>query len=219
MDDLSKKSEDNRALWQAFQEGDKNKEEGNRLWQVFTKANALDSQLIFEQVVTHHYKPMLSYGTKLTKDTDFVKDCIQDVLLNIWQKRQTLTEVKSPRFYLLRSLRNQILKETNKHKWLKQAEEVDDGYTLEVEFAIEQHIIAQETTTENQLKIKALLAKISKRQREAIYLRFYQDLEYTEIAEIMSVTTHSVVNLIYEAVKQLRQNWVFVPAFLSLLFN
>ena len=109
----------------------------------------------------------------------------------------------------MRALRNQILKETNKHKWFREAEAIEEDYILEVEFAIEHNIIVQETTAENHAKIKDLLTKITKRQREAIYLRFYQDLEYAEIAEIMGVATHSVVNLIYEAVKQLRQNWVF----------
>jgi RNA polymerase sigma factor (sigma-70 family) len=187
----------------------KNSGEDYALWQTFVHSNHADSQAILGQVVEQHYKPLLSYGTKLTKDVDFVKDCIHDLFIVIWQKRLNLTEVKSPRFYLLGALRNQILKETNKHKWFREAEAIDDDYILEVEFAIEHNIIVQETTAENLTKIKDLLTKITKRQREAIYLRFYQDLEYAEIAEIMGVATHSVVNLIYEAVKQLRQNWVF----------
>ena len=191
----------------------KNNAYDDALWQSFVGGSLSGSQVVFGQLIEQHYKPLLSYGTKLSKDADFVKDCIHDLFIVIWQKRLNLTEVKSPRFYLLGALRNQIFKERNKHKWLREAEEIGEGYDLEVEFAIEQHIIVQETSEENHLKIKDLLTKITKRQREAIYLRFYQDLEYAEIAEIMSVTTHSVVNLIYEAVKQLRQNWVFVPPF------
>lgn len=187
----------------------KNSNDDYALWQIFVHSNQEDSQAVLGQVVEQHYKPLLSYGTKLVKDADFVKDCIHDLFIVIWQKRLSLTEVKSPRFYLLGALRNQILKETNKHKWFREAEQIEDDYILEVEFAIEHNIIVQETTAENHAKIKDLLTKITKRQREAIYLRFYQDLEYAEIAEIMGVATHSVVNLIYEAVKQLRQNWVF----------
>ncbi len=187
----------------------KNSNDDYALWQIFVHSNQEDSQAVLGQVIEHHYKPLLSYGTKLSKDADFVKDCIHDLFIVIWQKRLSLTEVKSPRFYLLGALRNQILKETNKNKWFREAEQIEDNYILEVEFAIEHNIIVQETTAENHTKIKDLLTKITKRQREAIYLRFYQDLEYAEIAEIMGVATHSVVNLIYEAVKQLRQNWVF----------
>jgi RNA polymerase sigma factor (sigma-70 family) len=187
----------------------KNNNEDYTLWQNFVNSDQVDSQVIFGQLIELHYKPLLSYGTKLSKDAAFVKDCIHDLFIVIWQKRLGLSEVKSPRFYLLRALRNQILKETNKHKRLREAETIEDDYFLEVEFAIEHNIIVQETAAENHAKIKDLLTKITKRQREAIYLRFYQDLEYAEIAEIMGVATHSVVNLIYEAVKQLRQNWVF----------
>lgn len=187
----------------------KNSEEDYMLWQNFVHNNQTDSQAVFGKVIERHYRSLLSYGTKLSKDVDFVKDCIQDLFIVIWQKRHSLTEVKSPRFYLLGALRNQILKETNKHKWFREAESIEDDYILEVEFAIEHNIIVQETAAENQAKIKDVLTKITKRQREAIYLRFYQDLEYVEIAEIMGVAPHSVVNLIYEAVKQLRQNWIF----------
>lgn len=187
----------------------KNSREEYALWQDFVHSNQEDSQIVLGQVIERHYKPLLSYGTKLSKDGDFVKDCIHDLFITIWQKRHSLGDVKSPRFYLLGALRNQIFKETNKHKWFREAETIEDDYILEVEFAIEHNIIVQETAVENSAKIKDLLTKITKRQREAIYLRFYQDLEYPEIAEIMGVATHSVVNLIYEAVKQLRQNWVF----------
>jgi RNA polymerase sigma factor (sigma-70 family) len=196
----------------------KNSKNNHSLWQAFVKSDEVQGQVIFGQVIEQHYKPLLSYGTKLSKDTDFVKDCIHDLFINIWQKRQALTEVKSPRFYLLGALRNQILREIQKHKKLREASEVEDSYDVDVEFAIEQHIIMQEIEAENHLKIRELLTKITKRQREAIYLRFYQDLEYTEIAEIMGVATHSVVNLIYEAVKQLRQNWVFDLAILTLFY-
>lgn len=173
----------------------KNSNDDYALWQTFVHSNQEDSQAVLGQVVEQHYKPLLSYGTKLIKDADFVKDCIHDLFIVIWQKRLSLTEVKSPRFYLLGALRNQILKETNKNKWFREAEVIEDDYILEVEFAIEHNIIVQETTAENHAKIKDLLTKITKRQREAIYLRFYQDLEYAEIAEIMGVATHSVVNL------------------------
>lgn len=196
----------------------KNSKNDHNLWQAFVSSNDAQAQMFFGQVIGQHYKPLLSYGTKLSKDADFVKDCMNDLFINIWQKRQALTDVKSPRFYLLGALRNQILREIQKNKRLRDAAEMEDNYDLDVEFAIEQHIIRQEIEAENHQKIRDLLIKITKRQREAIYLRFYQDLEYTEIAEIMGVATHSVVNLIYEAVKQLRQNWVFDLAFLTLLF-
>ncbi len=61
-------------------------------------------------------------------------------------------------------------------------------------------------------RLKSNIEKLTKRQREVIYLRFYQELDYDEIAGIMEINYHSVVNLIYEALRMLRKNW-----FLALL--
>jgi RNA polymerase sigma factor (sigma-70 family) len=60
------------------------------------------------------------------------------------------------------------------------------------------------------------LDKLTKRQREAIFLRFTQDLPYEEIASIMAINYRSVINLIHEAIKSIRQNWflLLLPSFL-----
>jgi hypothetical protein len=71
----------------------KNDGDDYALWQAFAHSNQADSQAIFGRVVERHYTPLLSYGTKLSKDTDFVKDCIHDLFIHIWQKRLSLTAV------------------------------------------------------------------------------------------------------------------------------
>jgi hypothetical protein len=67
---------------------------------------------------------------------DFVKDCIHDLFIHVWEKRQSLTHVKVPRFYLLGALRNQILKEIQQQKGARKTELMEDDYILDVEFAL-----------------------------------------------------------------------------------
>ena len=50
----------------------------------------------------------------------------------------------------------------------------------------------------------AALDELSPRQREIIYLRFYQNLSYEEIADIMDLNYQTSRNLLYKAIRSLR---------------
>jgi DNA-directed RNA polymerase specialized sigma24 family protein len=78
-------------------------------------------------------------------------------------------------------------------------------------------MISNEVKHEDLMKLRANLEKLSKRQREAIYLRFHQEMEYEDIAGIMAINYHSAVNLVYEALKFLRKNWFLISVSVVLL--
>src|ERR687885_1810367 len=74
------------------------------LWKQFQQGE----EQAFATIMGRHFRPLYSYGTKLTHDKELVRDCIQDVFLEIWRRRETLPVLDSPRFYLLRSLQRRI---------------------------------------------------------------------------------------------------------------
>jgi RNA polymerase sigma factor (sigma-70 family) len=53
--------------------------------------------------------------------------------------------------------------------------------------------------------MRKVLASLSRRQQEVIYLRFYVDADLEEIAEIMSLNRQSVYNLLHDALKKLKK--------------
>ena len=176
-------------------------------WQAFVRGD----QPAFAHLLELYYEALFSYGTKLTPDHELVKDSIHDLYLDLWQQREQLGHVVTPKFYLLKALRYKLLRAQSRAGHA--SHELTDDYDFAAEFTIEHQIIADEATEENSQRIRHLLTQLSKRQREAVYLRFYQDLAYDEIAQMMGINHHSVVNLIYEAVRQLRRGWVFGLAF------
>ena len=178
-------------LWQSFREGD---------------------SYAFEQLVKQYYPLLLNYGNRLSKDREFVKDCLHDLFVELWNRKEKLDTIENLKPYLLLSFRRKLLGETKKIKWFREANEVTDDYALEVQFTIESYLISKEVQHESLKRLKSNIEKLTKRQREVIYLRFYQELDYDEIAGIMEINYHSVVNLIYEALRMLRKNW-----FLALL--
>lgn len=174
------------ALWQSFRAGDR---------------------LAFESLLKSHYGALLNYGLRMARDREFVQDCLHDFFVDLWNRRKRLQEVHSLRPYLLVAFRRRLFKESNRNQWLRNAGELTDDYDFEVQFTIETYLINNEVRHESLVRLKSNLEKLTKRQREVIYLRFYQEMEYEDIAQSLEINYHSVVNLMYEGLKSLRKNW------------
>lgn len=85
-----------------------------------------------------------------------------------------------------------------------------------------EHILA-EHAEQMAVLLGRLLESLTARQREVLYLRFYEGLSYEEIAEVSEVKVGRVYNIVYEALSQMRKlanNHGFgLVIFLSLKIN
>jgi RNA polymerase sigma factor (sigma-70 family) len=157
-------------------------------------------------LMRHYYNDLYHYGISLTCDNDLVKDVIQEVFISLWQKRHNAGAILSPRFYLLRAVRNLCLKALQQQRRYKplQAEPTGD---FSIEFSVEQKIIEHQLAEERDRKLQAAIAGLSARQKEVIYLKFYQRLDAARVAELMGISVQSVYNLLHEAITRLRGQW------------
>ena len=183
------------------------------LWQALKRSE----KAAYEILLKKYYPIVLNYGARFYKDKEFVKDCVQDLFIEIWNRREYLADVVSVKSYLLQSIRKNIIRESSRLKWFREADKISDDHDFDVEFDIETYLISREVENELLQKLRFELDKLTKRQREAIFLRFNQDLSYEEIAIIMDINYRSVVNLIHEAIKAIRKNW-FTVLLSSFLF-
>lgn len=166
----------------------------------------------FAEIMQTYYPLLLNYGTQFQRDKEFVKDCLHDLFIDLWNNRQKIGTVDKLKPYLLSSIRHRLFRETKRLRWFREAEQLNEDYAMEVQFAIESYLVSNEVVHEDLKRLQINLDKLSKRQREAIYLRFFQEMEYEDIAKVMAIHSHSAVNLVYEALRMLRKNW-----FLSLV--
>jgi RNA polymerase sigma factor (sigma-70 family) len=175
----------------------------------------------FAALLRDHYRPLFNYGVRLMQDGDFVKDCIQDVFAEIWQRREQLGEILQIRYYLLKALRRRLFREQT--RWLNRREDLNEPdespYGFAVEFSIETQRIEQDIAEAQTLHLQRLLNDLPKRQREVLYLRFYQDLSYEQISEVMELRPQSVYNLVHEAIRRLRSQWPDEVIYLLLVFS
>ncbi len=187
------------------------------LWRQMLAGNSLS----FEQLLRSTYNVLYHYGKKFTRDSELVKDSIQDVFLEVWEKRDVLDSGIPPRPYLLASVRRRLFRQAQRHRIM--SEEDFSGYPeagFDVEFSVEHSLIQLEEDRVTADRITFLLNKLPKRQKEAVYLRFYERLDRDEIASIMEIHPQSVSNLLQTAFKWMKTHWKAVISIaVALLFG
>ncbi len=183
--------------------GDFNNDEGypgrKKVWDAFINGDPNSFKSLFE----FYYGEMYGYGLKLCNNSELVKDCIQDLFKTIWERSEKLDHIKSPNVYLFVSLRRKILKRVRESK--KNRINISD--VEEASFACfgnEDIIITNEIKHKNKQKLKEALNQLSNRQREIIYLHFYNGMSYGEIEKILSINRQSVRNHVYRGMETLR---------------
>ena len=154
-----------------------------------------------------YYDDLYNYGARFTKDDGLIKDCIQEVFISLWQRRETVSAILSPKYYFLRAIKNKVLKALHKNIRQLTSGHLQEDYDFFHEFSIERVIIEKQISDEKAEKLKKTLSLLSKRQIEIIYLKYYQYLDHGQIAELMNISRQSVYNLLHEAIHKLRSLW------------
>jgi RNA polymerase sigma factor (sigma-70 family) len=159
------------------------------------------SYMAFEKIFKQYYPYLLNYGLKFNKDEDEIKDCIQILFLNIWERRELLGTTDSIRNYLLASLRRLVLKRMKAAIPFVDFDE--DESPFHIELSVESQIIQDQTNHENAALLEAAISNLPDRQKEALYLKFYNDHSFSDISGIMNISTRAVYKLIYKALDSL----------------
>jgi RNA polymerase sigma factor (sigma-70 family) len=190
---------------------DKNKRtqlEDALLWQETRNGSAA----AFNALIIKYTDLLFNYGVRFSQDRDLIKDCIQELFVEIWNKRAVITQPTSVKWYLSVALRNRIFREQT--KWNKAETLEEDEYDFLLEFSIESKLIAFAEDMELAQKIRQIIETLPPRQREILFLRYYQNLEYDQIADLMNISKQSVHNLLQKAYNSIRSEWTI---FISLL--
>lgn len=171
------------------------------VWSEFRNSNRKALDYIFEKYVRLLY----IYGGKISKDQGLVEDCIQDLFTELWNKRSVLGETDNIKFYLFKSLRRKIVRRLSVDQRLL-GDQLKEKETIQnVEFPIEFNIIQDQISNEREVMMKKALASLTERQREAIYLKFYEKLPYQQIAGVMDIDLKSAYNIVSKAIDSLRK--------------
>ena len=168
------------------------------LWQEFKAGN----QSAFATLYRHLYSPLYFYALKATSDTDEARECVQELFVTLWKSRQRLGNVTRVKAYCFKSLRGIIRRSQSRR--INQTPLTPDqigGWT----FSPEDFMIRQEDDAYRQDTLADVLNRLPPRQREAVYLKYYEGLSYVQVAEVLHINYQSAVNLIYQAFQMLKR--------------
>ena len=170
-----------------------------QLWQEFQTG----SERAFSTIYKVHVKTLYSYGLKLVRDKELVKDCIQDLFIELWDSKDKLGAVKSIKSYLYKSIRRKLFKQIDKKRKLS-------GCVQKLEAVLDTIPSAEITLIEKQrfdlerANLVAAMTKLKCKQREVIYLKYYARLSYDDISDIMSLDKKAIYNLMAHTIKSLK---------------
>lgn len=172
-------------------------------------------ELAFASLYDRYANLLLSYGTGLGFGREDIEDAIQEIFCNLYLHHLQVGEIRNLKFYLLRALKNKLLNicRVTMDTCPMEVEEMD----FQTEVDILDGLIDEEERKFLKQKIESYLNTLTGRQREAIYLRYMEELDYEEIASLMGMTVPSVRNLVFRAVKQLRDSHLSAFMFVVML--
>lgn len=167
------------------------------LWIDFISGNNDAFKTIYEK----YFPELFKYGCYFSNDEDLVKDCIQDLFINLFNYRLKLKLTDKIRPYLIASFKRNIFIKLRSESEVKKRQLHIDSLSFDYSFP--------EDTSENDDNKIALLQnamnKLTARQREAIYLKYVTGLSYEELSAVMNLSYQASRNLICHGMERLRK--------------
>ena len=169
-----------------------------RLWSLTLKGDT-DA---FRDIHRELFKGLYNYALKLLQDGELANDAVQDLFVKIWVRRESIGAVQKVKPYFFTALRRQVLNQLRNH----QIRELHIGGLPrpDIDFSPEEIVVRNEEYENLQNKIAALLNELPRRQKEVIYLRYFEEMDYSQIADVMGIHYQSVLNLTQKALQKLR---------------
>jgi RNA polymerase sigma factor (sigma-70 family) len=153
------------------------------------------------------YRDLYSYAYKFSGDDALVKDCLQEVFIGLWQRRESAAAILSPQYYLLRAVKNNVLKALHRQHKLTALDAAGNDTSLFSEISIEDLIIKNQLSEAHSRKLHYVINQLPSRQKEIIYLKYFQHLDHGQIATLMNISRQSVYNLLHESIIKLKAFW------------
>jgi len=168
------------------------------LWNLLIKGDQKALELLYQK----YYSLLLNYGLKCNPNKELIKDCIQDLFVNIYQNSNITADI-TVRSYLLRALRNNLIYKLSSQK---EEESLDDVafHIPENEDLFEQLFPKNDDDMLLARRLLDAISQLSANQKSVLYLRYVKELSYKEIADVMDINVQSSMNLANRALTKLR---------------
>ena len=155
--------------------------------------------------IARHERRMYAYLYRLEGHADDALDLTQEVFYRAWRSIRTFRAGERALPWLYQIARNtQIEKHRRKQLGRFSLEEAQDEVGFEV-ISPARGPVQEAESAQIQDRVQAALMKLAPEYREAVVLRFVEDLPYDEIARIQGVALGTAKSRVFRAKEQLAE--------------
>lgn len=138
---------------------------------------------------------LLRFAYLLTLDRDSADDLVQSTLARLYPRWTSVSSLQSPNAYAKKAVLNQFL------SWRRRPTRSQRHLLIDADIPDQRDSIGILAERD---ELWRLVTCLPKRERAALVLRFYEDLDDVEIAEIMGCSIGTVRSHVSRAVAKLR---------------
>ena len=177
--------------------------------QVMLRVKAGDTSA-FDYLVQKYRRPMLSFMFRMAHNAAVAEDLAQEVFLRVYRSRASYEASAKFTTWLYRIATNLAANHARDRRHerpentvsLDQADE-NTGLTIDVpdtSLTAEESIMRQERMTAIRERVQAL----PERQRMAVVMHKYQQMDYRQIADVLKLSESAIKSLLFRAYETLR---------------
>lgn len=159
-----------------------------------------DDSAAFEELFKSYWEPLFAAALYRLKSRDLAQDVLQELFVEVWEKRRSLEIHTNVKGYLNQALKNRIINkiksEAVRDKYEKMILDHYDVNNLATDYRVSEHFINNEIRKETEI--------LPVRCREVFELSRVEQLSHKEIGEKLNISPKTVENHIGKALKILR---------------
>lgn len=164
------------------------------------KISQNSDQQAFKELYLVFFDKLYKFAFSILHSSEFAEEAVNDVFLNIWQKRKTLKNINSLTNYLYISTKNTSFNYLSKFRKERNTS-LDD---VLVRFEIDE--LTPETaffTAEVRHEIEQAINQLPPKTKLVFQMAKVEGLKYKEIAEILNISVNTIDNHVATAIKKL----------------
>jgi RNA polymerase sigma factor (sigma-70 family) len=173
-----------------------------KAWDDFRYGDEGSLKLIFNT----YYNLLFNYGHKFTPDDHIIEDVIQDLFVKLWADRAAINDTESVKNYIYKAFRRRLIRKLDYAPKIMAFPVTEDKIHFDIEPGHDHRMINSERMLNIQSKLATALEKMTPRQREVIHLRYFEEMDFEEIADVMQLSTKATYKLLYRAIDTLKKN-------------
>lgn len=161
---------------------------------------ARGDEAAFDTIFRAWYAPLVRIAEGIVRERAVAEEVVQEVLLEVWRRREQLGDEEAPRAYLIRAARNRALNHV-RHLRVEQRGAPKAAGPTESAPTGAAHVVEAEI----EVALRAAVAELPPRCREVFELSRVHGLSYADIARSLEISVKTVEAQMGKALRLLRE--------------